>query len=75
MSKTIPTPFKLNPIYKVNYLNGTTSPHSILVFFGNNVDIEDPEDLFKREPTNLVFKNIFSEKEYQKIKDQNIKMQ
>ena len=26
MSKTIPTPtpFKLNPIYKVNYLNGTT---------------------------------------------------
>ena len=74
MSKTIPTPtpFKLNPIYKVNYLNGTTSPHSILVFFGNNVDIEDPEDLFKREPTNIVFKNIFSEKEYQKIKDKNI---
>ena len=74
MSKTIPTPtpFKLNPIYKVNYLNGTTSPHSILVFFGNNVDIEDPEDLFKREPTNLVFKNIFSEKEYQNIQDKNI---
>ena len=40
MSKTIPTPtpFKLNPIYKVNYLNGTTSPHSILVFFPPEAD-------------------------------------
>ena len=72
MSKTILSPFKLNPIYKVNYLNGTSSPHSILVFFGNNVDIEDPEELFKREPTNIVFKNIFNKKEYQNIKEQNI---
>ena len=75
MATPTPTSFKLNPIYKVNYLNGEHSTQSIFVFYGNSIDVNDPEELFKREPNNKIFKNIFNPQEYDNIKANNIPVQ
>ena len=69
------TPFKLNPIYKVNCVNGDQSIKNIIVFYGNHLDIENPEELFKKEPSNIEFKTVFEPKELQHIKDKNIPVQ
>jgi len=58
-----------NPIYKVNHLTDENTIKTIYVFFGNNLDVPDPNDLFKRDPRNIVFKNIFNDEELEIILD------
>jgi hypothetical protein len=64
-----------NSIYKVYYLKETDKIHSVHVFFGNNLDVPNPEELFKREPKNEAFKDkstglpIFNDDELSKILD------
>ena len=69
---------KANPIYKINYLTNENKLQKIVVFFGENQENIDPEELFKKEPTNPFFidkntgKSIFNEKELKNILDNKI---
>jgi hypothetical protein len=72
------TPLKTNPIYKVNHLVDSNVIDSIYVFYGDNLDIDNPTDLFKREPKNIAFmdkntgKPIFNDEELKNITDKQI---
>ena len=49
------------PIFKINKIIEKNKIEQIFVFFGNNLDIEgeDPNELFSREPNNKIFLTIF----------------
>jgi len=64
----------LFPIFKVNKISENNKTDTIYVFFGNNLDIEDPDDLFNRDPENKAFADIFDEDELDNIKTQNIEV-
>ena len=61
-------------IFKVNKLVGKNKIGQIYVFFGNNLDIggQDPNELFKTEPTNPAFLDIFDKDELTNIQQNNI---
>jgi hypothetical protein len=61
-------------IIKVNKLVGKNKIGQIYVFFGNNLDIEgqDPNELFKTEPNNPAFLDIFDKDELTNIQQNNI---
>ncbi len=44
-----------NSIYKVHHLIDKETTKAIYVFYGNNLDVSNPEELFKRDPRNDVF--------------------
>ena len=64
-----------NSIYKVHHLIDKETTKSIYVFYGNNLDVPKPEELFKREPRNAAFIDpstklpIFNDFELAKIQD------
>jgi len=66
-----------NSIYKVNHLIDKDNIKKIYVFFGNNLDVKNPDDLFKSDPKNAAFtdKNsglpIFTDEELAKILDKS----
>ena len=60
------------PIFKVNYLIDKNNINKILVFNGNTTITTDLNDLFYSDPSNVLFKNIFSINELQMIKEKNI---
>ena len=62
----------LFPIFKVNKLSEKNKTDTIFVFFGTNLDIDDPNELFKSDPTNKAFTDIFSKEEFDHIKTNNI---
>ena len=66
----------LFPIFKVNKLSDQNKTDIIYVFFGTNLDInnKDPNDLFKSDPTNDAFSNIFDEQELDDIRRKNIQV-
>jgi hypothetical protein len=64
----------LFPIFKVNKISDKNKTDTIYVFFGNNLDIEDPNELFIRDPKNKAFDDIFDEDELDNIKTQNIEV-
>jgi hypothetical protein len=61
-------------IIKVNKLVGKNKIGQIYVFFGNNLDIggQNPNELFKTEPTNPAFLDIFDKDELTNIQQNNI---
>ena len=62
------------PIFKVNKIIGKNIVSQIYVFFGNNLDIENQEDLtelFKREPDNPIFSDTFKPDELTNVKANN----
>ena len=60
----------MSDIYKVIYLNGKTIK-KIHVFFGN-YEIDDIHLEFKKNPSNKLFDNVFSNEELTKISNENI---
>lgn len=64
---------KENPIYKVNHLRNAETISSIHVFYGKNLEVDDMNELFKRDPRNPAFFNkntnspIFNEEELENI--------
>ena len=65
-------------IYKVNHLIDKDKIGSIYVFYGNSLEVKDPEDLFKREPNHRAFidsntgiHRIFNKEEMAIIFDNN----
>jgi hypothetical protein len=46
---------KENPIYKVNYLKDPNNISAIHVFYGESIEFEDINDLFKKDPMNAAF--------------------
>ena len=69
---------KENPIYKVNHLKDAETIDAIHVFYGTNQDIDDLDELFKRDPQNPAFidKNtglpIFNSDELKNIVEKQI---
>ncbi len=62
-------------IFKVNHLIDKNKIDTIYVFYGSNLDIDEDTDLtelFKADPTNKLFDNIFTQEELQNIKDKDI---
>jgi len=64
------------PIFKINKIIEKNKVEQIFVFFGNNLDIEgdDPNELFLREPNNKVFFDIFDQDELTNIQSNNIRV-
>ena len=62
------------PIFKVNYLVNKNIIKKIFVFYGVNLEISDPNELFQTEPNNDWFKQIFNSFELSKIKQDNIEV-
>jgi hypothetical protein len=62
----------LFPIFKVNKLSEKNKTDTIFVFFGTNLDIDDPNELFKSDPTNEAFTDVFLKEELDNIKTNNI---
>jgi len=64
-----------NSIYKVYHLTDKKKIKSIYVFYGNNLESPEPEELFKRDPKNQAFIDsstglpIFNDSELAKILD------
>ena len=64
-----------NSIYKVCHLTDKDTIKSIYVFYGNNLDVQNPGELFKKDPKNAAFidastgLSIFNEEELKKIQD------
>ena len=62
-----------NSIYKVHHLIDKETTKAIYVFYGNNLDVLNPEELFKRDPRNPAFIDpstklpIFTDSELAKI--------
>ena len=61
-------------VFKVNHLIDHETIDTIYVFFGKSLDIEDPTELFKTDPTNAAFQDIFSQEELDNIAEQEIKV-
>ena len=58
----------LFPIFKVNQLSEKNETDAIYVFYGNNLDIVDPNELFKKDPKNKAFvPDVFTETEIDEI--------
>ena len=67
----------LFPIFKVNKLSDKNKTDTIFVFSGTNLDLdvgEDPNELFKRDPTNDVFQDIFFKEELDNIQTNKIQV-
>ena len=64
------------PIYKVNHVINNNIIDTIYVFYGINIDIDNPQELFDRDPTNEAFSNVFNKEEFKTIQDKsnNIKV-
>jgi len=68
---------KHNSIYKVNHLIDKDTIKTIYVFFGNNLDVKKPTELFKQDPKNAAFVDkvsgqpIFDDEELAKILDKS----
>ena len=64
----------LFPIFKVNKLSDKNVTKNIYVFYGSQFsdEIVDPTDVFIKDPTNKMFKNVFEENELSDIKKNNI---
>ena len=64
-----------NSIYKVHHLIDKETTKAIYVFYGNNLDVPKPEELFKRDPRNAAFIDastqlpLFNDSELAKIQD------
>ena len=60
--------------FKVNKLTNKNETGTIYVFYGSNSgeEISDPNDVFIKDPTNKMFKNVFEENELDDIKKNNI---
>lgn len=65
-----------SPIFKVNRLSHKNQIEDIYVFSGleENEDLNDLNDLFKQEPGNKVFSNMFDKDELHYIKTNKIKV-
>ena len=64
----------LFPIFKVNKLTNKNRTETIFVFFGSNLE-EDPNELFKKDPSNKTFQNIFSKEELDNIDTNKIRVE
>ena len=53
-------------IYKINHLTSESTIESIRVFYGQHKT--DLDSLFKREPENQAFQNIFNQEEMESSK-------
>ena len=64
------------PIYKVNHVINNNVIDTIYVFYGINIDIDNPQELFDRDPGNEAFSNVFNKEEFKTIQDKsnNIKV-
>ena len=65
----------LFPIFKVNKLTEKNNTDTIFVFFGTNLDLDvdiDPTELFKRDPLNEVFQDVFEKDELENVQTNNI---
>lgn len=64
-----------NSIYKVHHLIDKEKTKAIYVFYGNNLDVPNPEELFKTDPKNAAFIDpstkmpIFNDSELAKIQN------
>jgi hypothetical protein len=64
-----------NSIYKLHHLIDKETTKTIYVFYGNNLDVPNPEELFKKDPRNVAFvdqstgKPLFNDLELEKIQD------
>jgi hypothetical protein len=65
----------LFPIFKVNKLTERNKTDIIYVFFGTNLDIENPNELFKRDPNNKAFEDIFNNTELKNIRENLIRVE
>ena len=71
--------YKVNGIYKVNYLTSETDINKIIVFYGKEFN-SNLNTLFKNDPNNELFidkwtkKPIFSNEEIENIKSKNIEV-
>ena len=68
----------LFPIFKVNKLSDKNKTDIIFVFAGTNLDLdvgEDPNELFKRDPTNDAFQDIFLKEELDNIQTNKIQVE
>ena len=59
----------VSKVYKVNHLVDKNTIKNIFVFFGNNLDIPNPNELFIKDQKNVIFNDIFNEKELLKINE------
>ena len=59
-------------IFKVHYLTQKDKTHTIFVFIGENLEGTDYNNLFKTNPHDEVFNNIFNENELKEIRDKQI---
>ena len=60
----------LFPIFKVNKLTDKNQTDTIFVFAGTNLDVdidEDPNELFKKDPTNDAFQDVFEKDELKTV--------
>ena len=65
----------LFPIFKVNKLTDKNQTDTIFVFAGTNLDVdidEDPNELFKKDPTNDAFQDVFEKDELDNIQTNKI---
>ena len=71
-------PFKQNPIYKINLLTNENTISTIIVFYGKKYNVDNPEELFKKDPKNKAFIDlntgnpIFTDSEISNIQGNNI---
>ena len=64
----------LFPIFKVNYLKKKDKINTIYVFYGTSLEINDPNELFQKEPTNEAFLSVFDAEEMNRIQKENIQV-
>ena len=57
----------LFPVFKINKISDKNKTDEIYVFYGINLDISNPNDLFKQDPNNVAFSQIFDKDELDKI--------
>jgi hypothetical protein len=65
------------PIFKVNKLTDGSKTDTIFVFSGTNLDLdvgEDPNELFKKDPTNDAFQDVFEKEELDNIQTNKIQV-
>jgi hypothetical protein len=62
------------PIYKINHLIDDNVIDTIYVFYGKNPSIKNINELFKNDPSNHAFINIFNSEELTNITKNNIRV-
>ena len=66
----------LFPIFKVNKLTNKNKTETIFVFFGTNLEEDqDLNELFIKDPSNIVFQNVFNKYELDNINTNNIQVE